>query len=407
MDPKFPLKVRWHDHAGRVLAAASIPPALKLTGAQVGFLLSWMGKDPINRACVAVLWTALSLGDALKEQLKDRSRMKKYGIKEEHIKEAIKRLKEMGILKQKHGTRRLLVPEHRGNVKIEIEWDTCDHIVPFITNHMLYFFKRDKDVYAVDGVALAYAYVICKRDTKCWEAFHLARYLGPYLFTACVNGSFKPNKKYVEYIHYEYGSRAEYEFCKECLKSKYVTEAEVESAKVAAGLHKLLSSNTGKAELALLRQRWCLFDSVKEKDESFLRAAKNYFLKHAQTRLKGVQLKRLKWSVEEDYTFPFTKPWHVANIPPNAIVDANGIKVCMLAASYAVSRLSEKDSTDVSAARALLHAVARLADSGEFVMDVKSAVKLLFDVTAESKVWEINSRRRGETSTETAQGQTV
>lgn len=255
-----PVKFTSENIAGRILSAGGIPPAIEITGGQAGFLLAWMSRDPVNRACVAVLRSAAIQGEALPEHLKDELYFQKYQADLKDFGKAVEKLREMGLLVRKHATKRLCIPEYDGEVRLSMDRITQPCIYPFTSERMRPYCRFEDGHMAIDGIALAFAYVLCWRDERAWAAFEFMKWFGEFLYRSLLHKWYLPKREYARYVRYEWRRSYDYDFCDKCLRNQHITEKEVDSAEVAVAVHKLLNTVTGKAELALLRKEWCFFD---------------------------------------------------------------------------------------------------------------------------------------------------
>ncbi|RLI79161.1 hypothetical protein DRP05_05010 [Archaeoglobales archaeon] len=384
------LEINFADQATRILSLTT-KQSISFSGAEIGFLLAWMTKDILNTACVKCLWRAIELKEMTKKELRIAAEdtLRRIGL-EKYAERAIRRLRDLGILRLKHGSRRLKVPD-KTDISIDVKSETVEHFLLFYIDRMKPFVRRKEEevgyrktvTITIDGVALAYAYHLSEHNTLVRSARVFSSFLAPevlYASSKCcraIGKELRLRKRHAEYV----GQGKGLHFCNECLKG---AKRKVRSWELAVALRKL-STKTGRAELALLRHEKCIFENIRNKEERVLKAMRNQIVKISKYRLSKTNLELRPIEVA-DYELPYSftpKPKNFIRYPMYVVCQLSNSFVCGLAASYVLTKLREKDKEDVYVAEALLRAASNAYGKYGIVAPIQKVVELLMQIIEE------------------------
>ncbi len=337
------LSVRNIELAYPILQLTSAPPLLRLSGAEVGFLLARVTNIKLDRACIIAASIALKRDRITESTLvkETTEKLKEFGIANRIAGIAVKRLKKMGILR---GDKILRTPKGKERA---ISFYDDKLFLDYISKKMRGFVWFRGNTLIIDGVALAYAYLKSELN----PTLRAAR-----LFADELSRQFVP-KDVIKKRHANLLSKfmtMDVEVCNDCLCEE--EEVAVRSCEVVSAIHRLFSTKTGRAEVKLLRRNRCKYPSGKVKEKVTARDAQKNLPKTVR-RISIIDPELLS----------------VADFPSGSFVAG---KLCGLAVSHALSRLRNEDAI---AADAILQAAYNIGRE-ELVISFRDVAKLVLDV---------------------------
>lgn len=396
MSTSLRTKIEWQEHASKVFSLFTRRPVLKFTGAEIGVLLSYITKSKLDIACIECLWSMICLKDATEKELvrSTAGRLsllnENYGLKigAEYAEKAVRMLRDLQVLKQLHGSRRLYIPYTVDDISIDVISEEnfwlflCQRMKPYLRLN-----NGTESTIFVDGVAIAYACLRGQGDTVLSGARELSGFIAPMLWQPLrrFGTQFRMKKRHTVYIEDIGYSPAG--VCNECLQGRI---RDVKSWDLAVALHKLQSSKVSRTELALIRSEKCKHREVREAEKRYIKAQKNDIIKLAKNLLQpSTELGPVKISDIEDMPYePYIGPRELIRYPDMALIryPSSGEKFfCELSGSYALTRLSLSDEINIEAARSLLLGISwALSELLTYHIPVKEAVKLIIELLEDS-----------------------
>ena len=337
------LSVRNIELAYPILQLTPAPPLLRLSGAEAGFLLAYVTKSKLDRACIIAASIALKRNRIAESTLvkETTEKLKEFSIADRIAGIAVRGLKKMGILR---GDKILRTP--KGKERAISFYDDM-LFLDYISKKMKGFVWFKEETLLIDGVALAYAYLKSELNTT----LRAAR-----LFADELSRQFVP-KGVLKKRHANLLSKfmtMDVEVCNDCLSRE--EEIAVRSCEVVPALHRLLLTKTGKAEVKLLRRNRCKYPSGKVKEKVTARDAR----KNLPKTVKRVSI------IDPELL-------SVADFPYGSFVAG---KLCGLAISHALSRLRKEDAI---AADAILQAAYNISRE-ELVISFRNVAKQVLDI---------------------------